>query len=95
MSQFQGQGESAQALLAALTSQLQSMAVQPGGHINAVFVSIKLPEFWSSSLVVWFARVEASVQIFSQNTDSPLIFAANASCLSTIFLSSCERPTPP
>ncbi|GFO33314.1 hypothetical protein PoB_005981900 [Plakobranchus ocellatus] len=59
MSQFQGQCESAQTLLAALTSQLQSMAVQPGGHINAVSVSIKLLEFWSSSPEVWFARVEA------------------------------------
>ncbi|GFS08701.1 Pol polyprotein [Elysia marginata] len=36
-----------------------------------------------------------SVQIFSQNTDSPLIFAANAYCLSTIFLFSNEKPSLP
>ncbi|GFN76526.1 transposon ty3-g Gag-Pol polyprotein [Plakobranchus ocellatus] len=33
------------------------MAPLPGGHINAV--SIKLPEFWTTSPEVWFARVEA------------------------------------
>ncbi|GFO17021.1 retrovirus-related pol polyprotein [Plakobranchus ocellatus] len=37
----------------------------------------------------------SSVQIFSQNTDSLLIFSANVCCLSTIFLQSCERPSPP
>ncbi|GFS16018.1 hypothetical protein ElyMa_004947300 [Elysia marginata] len=36
-----------------------------------------------------------SVQIFPQNTDSPLIFAANAYCLSTIFLFSYEKPSLP
>ncbi|GFR93682.1 retrovirus-related Pol polyprotein [Elysia marginata] len=57
MSQPQEQGESTQAtdLLSALTNQL--MALQPGGHINSV--SIKLPEFWTTSPEVWFARVEA------------------------------------
>ena len=48
----QPQGESKQALLAALKSQLQSMMVQP--NISAV-----LPEFWTTSPEVWFARVEA------------------------------------
>ncbi|GFO50068.1 hypothetical protein PoB_007657300 [Plakobranchus ocellatus] len=52
-----GQGESVQALLAALNSQLQSMALQLGNHINAV--SIKLPEIWTTSPEVCFARVEA------------------------------------
>ena len=51
----QPHGESTQALLAALTSQLQSMTVQP----NIGAVSLKLPEFWTTSPEVWFARVEA------------------------------------
>ena len=51
----QPHGESTQALLAALTSQLQSMTVQP----NISAVSLKLPEFWTTSPEVWFARVEA------------------------------------
>ncbi|GFO17019.1 hypothetical protein PoB_004352400 [Plakobranchus ocellatus] len=33
------------------------MALQPGSHINAVF--IKLHEFWTTSPEVWFARVKA------------------------------------
>ena len=53
----QHQAESAQALLDALTSQLQSISMQPGSQLNAV--SIKLPEFWTTSPEVWFARVEA------------------------------------
>ncbi|KAK3701031.1 hypothetical protein RRG08_063284 [Elysia crispata] len=51
----QPHGESTQALLAALTSQLQSMTVQP----NISASSLKLPEFWTTSPEVWFARVEA------------------------------------
>ncbi|GFS18578.1 transposon Ty3-G Gag-Pol polyprotein [Elysia marginata] len=56
MSQPQEQGESTQAtdLLSALTNQL---LVRAGGHINSV--SIKLPEIWTTSPKVWFARVEA------------------------------------
>ncbi|GFO36326.1 transposon ty3-g gap-pol polyprotein [Plakobranchus ocellatus] len=57
----QPQGESTLALLAALTSQLQSMTVQP----NISAVSLKLPEFWTTSPEVWFARVEAQFA-FSQ-----------------------------
>ena len=53
----QHQAESAQALLDALTSQLQSISMQPGSQLNAV--SIKLPEFWTTPPEVWFARVEA------------------------------------
>ena len=53
----QHQAESAQALLDALTNQLQSISMQPGSQLNAV--SIKLPEFWTTSPEVWFARVEA------------------------------------
>ena len=53
----QHQAESAQALLDALTSQLQSISMQPDSQLNAV--SIKLPEFWTTSPEVWFARVEA------------------------------------
>ena len=53
----QHQAESAQALLDALTSQFQSISMQPGSQLNAV--SIKLPEFWTTSPEVWFARVEA------------------------------------
>ncbi|GFS12216.1 transposon Tf2-9 polyprotein [Elysia marginata] len=57
MSQPQEQVESTQAtdLLSALTNQL--MALQPGGHIYSA--SIKLPEFWTTSPKVWFARLEA------------------------------------
>ena len=43
----QHQAESAQALLDALTNQLQSISMQPGSQLNAV--SIKLPEFWTTS----------------------------------------------
>ena len=50
------QGDSAQALLAALTDQLNMITLQQP-TVNAV--TIKLPEFWSSSPEVWFARVEA------------------------------------
>ncbi|RUS68706.1 hypothetical protein EGW08_023533 [Elysia chlorotica] len=53
-------GESAQALIDALTSHLQSVAPS---SINAV--SIKLPEFWTTSPEVWFARVE--VQFGTKN----------------------------
>ena len=53
----QHQAESAQALLDALTNQLQSISMQPGSQLNAV--SIKLQEFWTTSPEVWFARVEA------------------------------------
>ena len=51
------QGESA--LLAALTSHLQSL--QPCSQLNAV--SVKLPEFWSTAPEVWFARAEAQFSI--------------------------------
>ena len=61
----QPQGESTQALLAALTSQLQSMTVQP--YISAV--SLKLPEFWTTSPEVWFARVEAQFGTKNISTD--------------------------
>ncbi|GFS03712.1 retrovirus-related Pol polyprotein [Elysia marginata] len=61
----QPQGESTQALLAALTSQLQSIAVQP----NIGAVSIKLPEFWTTSPEVWFARVEAQFGTKTITTD--------------------------
>ncbi|GFR88953.1 transposon Ty3-I Gag-Pol polyprotein [Elysia marginata] len=61
----QPQGESTQALLAALTSQLQSIAVQP----NIGAVSIKLPEFWTTSPEVWFARVEAQFGTKNITTD--------------------------
>ncbi|GFR65343.1 transposon Ty3-G Gag-Pol polyprotein [Elysia marginata] len=61
----QPQGESTQALLAALTSQLQSIAVQP----NIGAVSIKLPEFWTTSSEVWFARVEAQFGTKNITTD--------------------------
>ena len=49
------QGESEQALPAALTSQLQSL--KPCNQLNAV--SIILPEFWSSATKVWFVRAES------------------------------------
>ncbi|GFO26708.1 retrovirus-related pol polyprotein from transposon opus [Plakobranchus ocellatus] len=61
----QPQGESTQALLAALTSQLQSMTVQP----NISAVSLKLPEFWTTSPEVWFARVEAQFGTKNISTD--------------------------
>lgn len=50
-------GESAQALLDALTSQLQPIAMQPNFGLNTA--SIKLPAFWTTSPELWFARVEA------------------------------------
>ena len=61
----QPQGESTQALLAALTSQLQSMTVQP----NISAVSLKLPEFWTTSPEFWFARVEAQFGSKNISTD--------------------------
>ncbi|GFN87854.1 transposon ty3-g Gag-Pol polyprotein [Plakobranchus ocellatus] len=61
----QPQGESTQALLAALTIQLQSMTVQP----NISAVSLKLPEFWTTSPEVWFARVEAQFGTKNISTD--------------------------
>ncbi|GFN79523.1 Pol polyprotein [Plakobranchus ocellatus] len=61
----QPQGESTQALLAALTSQLQSMTVQP----NISAVSLKLPDFWTTSPEVWFARVEAQFGTKNISTD--------------------------
>lgn len=51
----QQQGESAQALLDARVTQLPSLTTHPNVHA----VSIKLPEFWTTSPEVWFARVEA------------------------------------
>lgn len=53
----QPQSESAQALLDAVAHQLQTIALQPSSQLNAV--SVKLPEFWTTSPEVWFARVEA------------------------------------
>ncbi|GFO45634.1 transposon ty3-g Gag-Pol polyprotein [Plakobranchus ocellatus] len=61
----QPQGESTQTLLAPLTSQLQSMTVQP----NISAVSLKLPEFWTTSPEVWFARVEAQFGTKNISTD--------------------------
>ena len=61
----QPQGESTQALLAALTSQLQSMTVQT----NISAVSLKLPEFWTTSPEVWFARVEVQFGTKNISTD--------------------------
>lgn len=52
-------GESAQALLDALTSQLQPIAMQPNFGLNLNTASIKLPAFWTTSPELWFARVEA------------------------------------